>query len=95
MLTNAATGDRRDGTHGRRVWFRAACAVLARPWLWWTALRQLVRMTPPGWWRRPPFLPVPDRAYLRFRLETAYGPRGTLEPADLVEYLAWVRRGAR
>ena len=29
---------------------------------------------PPGWWRRAPFTPRPDRAYLRFRTETAYGP---------------------
>ena len=30
---------------------------------------------PRGWWRRPPFLPVPTARYLAFRLETAYGPR--------------------
>jgi hypothetical protein len=47
----------------------------------------------PGWWRRPPFLPVPDPDYLRFRLETAYGGtgEGPFEPADLVAYLRWCR----
>ena len=49
--------------------------------LWATALRQGVRMCPPGWWRRPPFLPLPDREYLRFRLETQYGSGGPDDPS--------------
>ncbi|HZP29416.1 MAG TPA: hypothetical protein VFC99_10725 [Acidimicrobiia bacterium] len=47
--------------------------MLAHPELWPTALRQAARLAPAGWWRRPPFLPLPDREYLRFRLETQYG----------------------
>ncbi len=38
-----------------------------------------------------PFLPVPDRAYVRFRMETAYGARGTPRVEDLVTYLEWCR----
>jgi len=34
-----------------------------------------------------PFLPVPDRAYVRFRLETQYGTHGAPAPRDLVTYL--------
>jgi len=34
---------------------------------------------------------MPDRAYVRFRLETAYGPATPPVPADLVAYLAWCR----
>jgi hypothetical protein len=34
---------------------------------------------------------VPDRAYLRFRLETAYGPDQAPVPDDLVAYLRWCR----
>lgn len=72
---------------------RGAAAVVGRPDLWWVGLRQLFVLARPGWWRRPPFLPLPDRAYLRFRLQTMYGGEGTgaFEPADLVAYLQWCR----
>jgi hypothetical protein len=46
-------------------------------------------MARPEWWRRAPFLPLPPSAYLRFRLETAYGAVTAPEPADLVAYLTW------
>jgi hypothetical protein len=69
-----------------------AIAVLRHPSLWATAVRQLVRLTPRGWWRRRPFLPVPDAAYLRFRLITAYGGEGgEPRPEDLITYLHWCR----
>jgi hypothetical protein len=51
----------------------------------------LGRCTRADWWRRPPFLPLPDPAYIQFRLETAYGVSGRPEPADLVAYLRWCR----
>jgi hypothetical protein len=42
------------------------------------------------WTRRPPFLPVPDRAYLRWRLHTAYGDADAVPPAeDLIRYSRW------
>jgi hypothetical protein len=67
-------------------------AVLARPGLWLTALRQVRRLARPGWWRRPPFLPLPDREYLAFRLVTQYGDAGHRPiAADVVSYLAWCR----
>jgi hypothetical protein len=71
----------------------AVRAVLAHPTLWSTGIRQVRILARPGWWRRPPFLPVPDPSYLRFRLETAYGGAGDHppEPADVVAYLRWLR----
>ena len=70
----------------------AAAAVAARPWLWPAALRQAVRLAPSGWWRHRPFLPVPDRAYLAFRMETMYGDRAhPAVAADVVAYLRWCR----
>jgi hypothetical protein len=75
-----------------RVWRRATAPVLARPWLWPTAVRQLVRVARPGWWQRAPFLPVPEPNYVRFRLETAYGRDGEPRGEDLVSYLEWCRR---
>lgn len=68
-------------------------AVVRRPQLWWTTVRQVRVLARPGWWRRPPFLPLPAPNYLRFRLQTAYGGDGT-EPVrdeDLVSYLQWCR----
>lgn len=80
-------------------------AILRRPGLWPTALRQMFRLSPRGWWRRPPYLPVPTAEYLRFRLVTAYGGDGSLPAArrrgsdqdepdladDVVSYLQWCR----
>jgi hypothetical protein len=72
---------------------RAAVLAVARhPSLWATAAVQLVRLAPAGWWRRRPYLPLPDPAYLRFRLETQYGdPSRPLDPADLLTWLRWCR----
>ncbi len=82
-----------DGPHDltRLRWLPATAAVLARPGLWATALRQGRRLAAPGWWRRRPFLPAPDPDYLRFRLETQYGAGGGFEAADLVAYLDWCK----
>jgi hypothetical protein len=71
---------------------RAVLAVAARPSLWGIAVVQVFRLARRGWWRRPPFLPVPDRGYLRFRLETQYGDPGhPIEADDIVAYLRWCR----
>jgi hypothetical protein len=77
---------------GSRWWLRAVVAVGLRPTLWVTALRQVFVLAPRGWWRRRPYLPRPDPAYLRFRLQTAYGA-GRAEPdvADLITYLRWCK----
>ena len=74
-----------------RWYVEAALAVLRRPGLWPTAMGQLLRLARPGWWHRPPFLPVPDPGYLRFRLETQYGSDRDPIPADVVTYLHWCR----
>jgi hypothetical protein len=83
----------RDRT-AARAWSRSVAAVMARPSLWPTALRVWARATPKHWWAHPPYVPVPDPAYIRFRLETAYGPDVTPAPDDLVAYLRWCRERA-
>ncbi len=71
---------------------RAAWAVVRHPRLWPTAVRVVRRTTTPGWWRRRPFLPVPDRDYLRFRMVTQYGDaEHPPDPGDVLNYLAWCR----
>ena len=79
----------------------AAGAVVSglarRPWLWPDALVQAVRLAPRGWWRRWPPLPVPDEAWWRFRMETAYGGRGDRvpEPDDVASFVDWSRNMGR
>ena len=72
---------------------RSVLAVLGEPGLWPVAVRQVRRLAPAGWWRRAPFLPLPDRDYLRFRFQTMYGD-ATADPAaaDLLTWLRWCRQ---
>ncbi|NBR67580.1 MAG: hypothetical protein EBT79_09965 [Actinobacteria bacterium] len=71
-------------------------AVLVRPWLWVTAVVQMGRLARRGWWRRPPFLPLPAPDYMEFRLVTQYGGEAVrsgrrASAADVVDYLQWCR----
>ena len=44
------------------------------------------------WHRRPPFLPLPDRTYLRWRMYTAYGDEHAVPPVeDVVRFARWRR----
>jgi hypothetical protein len=79
-------------TRGGRGWGAVARAVLARPRLWPTAAAQARRHVPRRWWRRAPFLPVPDRAWLRHRLVVAEGDPATVPPPEeVLAYLEWCR----
>ena len=68
-------------------------AVALRPWLWPAAVVQVRRLARPGWWHRWPPLPFPDDDLWRFRMETAYGGAGDVEPepADVRSFLYWSR----
>ncbi len=67
-------------------------ALVARPRLWSTAWRVGLGLVPTRWWARWPPLPLPDRDWLAFRLETAFGsPEVVPEPAELVDWLEWCR----
>lgn len=82
-----------SGTSGDLSWWVDATRALAlRPGLWATAAGQLVKLAPNQWWRRAPYLPVPDPSYFGFRLQTAYGDTEEAPPVDgLVTYLEWVK----
>jgi hypothetical protein len=44
------------------------------------------------WWVRPPFLPIPDREYLRWRMYTAYADEAAVPPPDdVVRFARWRR----
>ena len=69
-----------------------AAGVLRHPSLWPTALRQGIRLVPPRWWTRSPYLPLPSRSYLEFRFVTQYGDISRRpEPEDVLNYLRWCR----
>ncbi len=75
-----------------RGWAAVAVAVARRPVLWPVVLRQARRLARPGWWRTRPFLPVPDRAYVRFRVLTSAGdPDAVPAPSEVVAWLDWSR----
>jgi hypothetical protein len=47
-----------------------------------------------GWYARFPFLPLPSRAYVRWRMYTAYADEQFVPPADdVVRYARWAVRG--
>ena len=58
---------------GVSFWARAVVLVLVHPSLWLDRVAAGAAARPPRWWARPPFLPLPDPDYLRFRFETQYG----------------------
>jgi hypothetical protein len=44
------------------------------------------------WYRRPPFLPLPPRVYVRWRMFTAYGDEDAVPPVeDVVRFARWRR----
>ena len=75
---------------------RAAIALCLHPRLWATAIRQIFVLAVDDWWKRPPFLPLPDRAYLRFRMQTMYGDADAgAESKDVITYLHWCKAWPR
>lgn len=70
-----------------------ARAALARPDMIPDLLGAAWAFRRRGWYRRPPFLPLPSRRYLRWRVETAYGdPDAVPSPGEVREFLRWARR---
>lgn len=71
---------------------RCAAAVIARPRLWLTALRQYRAALPRRWWASRPHLPVPPADYVAFRLQTQYGSgEHHIDAADVLNYLSWCK----
>lgn len=64
--------------------------ALRRPRLWPALLSAAWAFRPRDWYRRPPFLPLPSRTYMRWRLETAYGEPDAVPPAGEIErFVTW------
>jgi hypothetical protein len=66
--------------------------VIRHPALAVDLLRTAWRFRSRHWYRHAPFLPLPDRDYVRWRMYTAYGNADAIPPADDVErYARWAR----
>lgn len=70
--------------------------LILRPRLYGAAVRAAWRFRRRGWYRVPPFLPLPSPEYLDWRLHTAYGEEGAGPSAHEFErYLRWMDRMQR
>ena len=77
-----------------RLTLTLALRVLRSPSLAVDLLRVAWRFRARGWYRRPPFLPLPARDYVRWRMYTAYGDYDAVPPAeDVIRYARWVGEG--
>ena len=74
-----------------RVTLELSLRSLRRPPLAVDLLRVAWRFRARGWYRRFPFLPLPPRDYVRWRMHTAYGDYDAIPPAaDIERYARWV-----
>ena len=78
-------------------WTRVTLALMLRalrhPRLAGDLVRVAWRFRARGWYRRFPFLPLPARDYVRWRMYTAYGDDEAVPPAEDIErYARWASR---
>jgi hypothetical protein len=75
------------------IYFRMAGLALRRPRVIPALLGAAWAFRDRRWYRRAPFLPLPPRSYLRWRMETAFGdPDAVPALDDLERYLMWTAR---
>lgn len=71
---------------------RLAARALVSPRLALDLLKTAWAFRRRRWWTIPPFLPVPDRTYLRWRMYTAYASEDAVPPLeDVVSFARWRR----
>lgn len=71
---------------------RLAVRALANPRLAVDLLRTAWAFRRRCWWTLPPFLPFPDRSYLRWRMYTAYADENAVPPIeDVIRFARWRR----
>jgi hypothetical protein len=71
---------------------RLAVRALVNPRLAVDLLRTAWAFRRRRWWALPPFLPFPDRSYLRWRMYTAYADENAVPPIeDVIRFARWRR----
>ena len=76
-----------------RLSLALALRAVANPVTGLALLRVGWRFRRRDWYRRFPFLPLPSREYVRWRMHTAYGSYDFVPPAaDVVRYARWAVR---
>jgi hypothetical protein len=74
------------------LYLRLALRALIRPRVAVDLLRLAWSFRARDWWRRPPFLPLPPREYMQWRMFTAYGDEQAVPPVDdVVNFARWRR----
>ena len=77
-----------------RLFLRLAARASVRPALALALLQVAWRFRRRRWWARAPFLPLPPRDYVRWRMHTAYGDHDAVPPAtDVERYARWAVKG--
>jgi hypothetical protein len=72
------------------LFFQLFARALVNPPLAWALLKMVWRFRHRRWFLRFPFLPLPPRDYIRWRMYTAYGDAGAVPPVeDVVRYARW------
>ena len=76
-----------------RLLITLAARAVRRPRIASDLVRVGWRFRRRDWWRRAPWLPLPARDYLRWRLYTAYGDADYVPTADeIIRYAHWATR---
>jgi hypothetical protein len=71
---------------------RLALRAIVRPRLALDLVRLTWSFRARDWYRHVPFLPLPPRDYLRWRMATAYGDEDAVPPLDdVVRFARWRR----
>jgi hypothetical protein len=87
------TDDSRPDPPWRPLVRASLAAIRDHPTSTWAIAAGALRFARRSWWRRSPFLPIPDDRYWRFRMETVYGDeRANVTPSDVAEAARWSRR---
>lgn len=95
-MPSAATSDSASATRAPGSWVTLALVLAGRgainPRLAVDLFRTAWAFRRRAWWSRAPFLPLPDRDYLRWRMYTAYADEAAVPPAeDVIRFARWRR----
>ncbi len=99
-ISNLPEPDTDPGTLNRGSWRGLTVALVIRAVVNPRLAIDLVRLAwafrARGWYRQPPFLPIPPSEYVRWRMYTAYGDEDAVPPlGDVIRFARWRREVMR